>query len=76
MLTPQLKIIKERLINMKRFSIDGTESLLLELQQLEKLLDEADAKFEKTIQENLAANMCRSVTSGPGDHCSCCGRRI
>jgi hypothetical protein len=76
MLTPQLKIIKERLENMKRYNVDGTESLFAELQQIERLLDEIDDKYQKTLHESHAAIMCRSVTSGPGEYCSCCGKKL
>jgi hypothetical protein len=76
MLTPQLKIIKERLEKMKRYNIDGTESLLAELQQIERLLDEAEEKTSKSLNESRAAIMCRAVTSGPGEYCSCCGKKL
>jgi hypothetical protein len=76
MLTPQLKIIKERLESMKRYNVDGTEPLFAELQQIEQLLDEVDAKYQKTLHESRAAIMCRAVTSGPGEYCSCCGKKF
>jgi len=76
MLTPQLQIIKKRLENLTRHGIDGTEPLFKELQQLEALLNEIEAKSAKTLNENLMVITCRATTSGPGEYCSCCGKKL
>jgi hypothetical protein len=77
MLTPQLKVIRERLEQMsKRYNVDGTEPLLQELIQLDKLLTSIEAKQTKSLDEDRMIKSAFAMTSGPGEYCNCCGRKL